>query len=112
VLGASLALWSIGDVYYYFYAVNLASPPVVSLSDVPYWGFYLLAAVGIALLVRSRTSAPTLAQWLDAGLCALATAAVASAVIIEAVLGQIEGGLSGAHSRRSPTRSPTRCSCR
>jgi signal transduction histidine kinase len=94
-LGLALAAWSAGDVYYSAVLNDAEIVPAVAPSDGLYWAFSALSAVAVGLLVRTRAGGATVARWLDAGVCALATASLGAAGIVETVLGPLHGDLSG-----------------
>src|SRR5207247_11148690 len=52
LLGISLALWTTGDLYYYFPFSGLADLPVPSVSDPFYLASYPVRYVPLALLLR------------------------------------------------------------
>jgi two-component system, cell cycle response regulator len=77
--------WTAGDVYYTFALQSLASPPIPSLADVGYLGFYVPVFIGLGLLVRSSVLDFGGVVWLDGliggfTVCSLATGLVLGAV--------------------------------
>ena len=68
-----------------------ANPPVPSLADAFYLGFYPLAYVAVVLFIRGATQKLTTSSWLDGAVASLGTAAVCAAFAFERVL-RLAGG--------------------
>jgi len=94
-LGLALAAWTAGDVYYTLALADAETLPAIAPSDGLFWLYSALAAVGIALLVRARARGASAARWLDAGVCALAAAALGAAGVVQTVLSELEGDIAG-----------------
>ncbi|MGH2700150.1 MAG: HD domain-containing phosphohydrolase [Actinomycetota bacterium] len=81
LLGTSLVLWSLGNVYYSVALWDLSVIPVPSISDGFWIVFYPLAGVSVAWLVRDRVTTSGLYLWLDGAMGALAAGAVVGALV-------------------------------
>jgi len=55
VLGAGVAAYTVGDIYYSLALSGDAAPPYPSLADVAYSAFYPASFAGLVLLFRART---------------------------------------------------------
>jgi diguanylate cyclase (GGDEF)-like protein len=76
VLGLGLLSWSIGDLTLAIESAGGATPPVPSLADVFYLGFYPLTYAGVFLLARRQIRKFNATTWLDAAIAGLGAAAV------------------------------------
>lgn len=79
VLGGALLAWTLGDVALTVESLGGATPPVPSLADAFYLGFYPLAYVAVVLCMRAevkRVSSPT---WLDSSVAGLGAASLCAA---------------------------------
>ena len=85
-LGAGVAIWAAGDVYWTVEFSDRNSIPYPSLADALYVGSYPFLYVGIVLIVRSRVSEFRASQWLDGAIGALAAAALATALLAPALI--------------------------
>jgi two-component system, cell cycle response regulator len=85
LIGAAMALWTVGDIYFSAALEDLDSVPIPSLADAFYLAFYPLAYAGLVLLVRSRVQRFHRGLWLDGLIAALAVGAVSAAVVVHAV---------------------------
>jgi two-component system, cell cycle response regulator len=87
LIGAGVALWTAGDVYYTFALQNLpsAKQPYPSLADAGYLGFYVPVFVGLALLVRSRVVRFNGSVWLDGLTASLTVCALVTGVVLGVV---------------------------
>jgi two-component system cell cycle response regulator len=86
LLGIALALWTTGDLYYYFAFSGLADVPIPSVSDPFYLAFYPVSYVALALLLRRRMHGFRGNLWLDGVIASLAVAALGAAVVFDEVL--------------------------
>jgi diguanylate cyclase (GGDEF)-like protein len=86
LLSCGLLLWTIGDLYYYFFLSSSESPPVPSVADPFYLAFYPVSYVALALLLRRRMRRFEGRLWLDGVIASLAVAAVGAAVVFDEVL--------------------------
>jgi two-component system cell cycle response regulator len=91
LLGGALALWTTGDLYYYFFLSGDESVPIPSIADPFYLAFYPVAYAALALLLRSRMRELKGNLWLDGLIAALAVAALGAAVVFEKVLSSTGG---------------------
>ena len=87
VLGLGLLSWTAGDAYYALYLAPLATPPLPSVSDALWLGFFPACYVAIVLLVRERLREFRSSLWLDGLVGALATSAIGAALVFGAILG-------------------------
>ena len=86
LLGVALALWTTGDLYYYFAFGGVANVPIPSVSDPFYLAFYPVSYVALALLLRRRMQSFRGNLWLDGVIASLAVAALGAAVVFDEVL--------------------------
>jgi two-component system, cell cycle response regulator len=92
LLGTALALWTTGDLYYYFFLSGEATVPIPSVSDPFYLAFYPVSYVALALLLRARMEGFRGNLWLDGMIASLAVAALGAAVVFGEVLQTTGGG--------------------
>jgi len=93
-LGAGIASWAAGDVYYTHWLYNDPNPPYPSLADAGYLAFLPLAYVGFILLIKERVPKLTPGVWLDGVTAGLAVGAVSAAVVLQAVLSTTSGNVA------------------
>jgi two-component system cell cycle response regulator len=93
-LGAAIAAWAAGDIYYTHWLENDANAPFPSLADAGYLGFFPLAYAGFIMLIRERVPKLTPGVWLDGVTAGFAVAAVSTAVVLEAVLSSTSGSVA------------------
>ena len=86
LLGAALALWTTGDLYYFFAFSSTANVPIPSVADAFYLAFYPVSYIALAFLLRSRMKEFRGKLWLDGGIASLAVAALGAAVVFDEVL--------------------------
>jgi diguanylate cyclase (GGDEF)-like protein len=86
LLGVALALWTAGDLYYFFAFSLTADVPIPSVADAFYLAFYPVSYVALALLLRRRMRDFHGNLWLDGVIASLAVAALGAAVVFDAVL--------------------------
>jgi diguanylate cyclase (GGDEF)-like protein len=86
LLGIALALWTAGDLYYFFAFSGNADVPIPSVSDLFYLAFYPVSYVALALLLRRRMRGFRGKLWLDGVIASLAVAALGAAIVFDAVL--------------------------
>jgi diguanylate cyclase (GGDEF)-like protein/putative nucleotidyltransferase with HDIG domain len=91
VLGAGVAAYTVGDIYYSLALSGDAAPPYPSLADVAYSAFYPASFAGLVLLFRARTGGLHRTVWLDGTIAAFGVAALAVAVVFEYVVGWTQG---------------------
>ena len=86
LLGIALALWTTGDLYYFFAFSGTADVPIPSLSDPFYLAFYPVSYAALALLLRRRMQDFRGNLFLDGVIASLAVAALGAAIVFDAVL--------------------------
>ena len=91
LLGTALALWTTGDLYYYFFLSGAAEVPIPSVADPFYLAFYPVSYVALALLLRKRMRGFRGHLWLDGVIASLAVAALGAAVVFDKVLSTTDG---------------------
>jgi two-component system, cell cycle response regulator len=82
LLGAALAIWTAGEIYYEVALRSAGSVPVPSPADAGYLLFYPVAYAGLIVLVRGRVRGFGAAQWLDGIIVGLAVASLAAALVL------------------------------
>jgi methyl-accepting chemotaxis protein len=90
-LGLAITSWALGDFAVTAESLGGASPPVPSVADVFYLGFYPFAYVAAVLYIRGDTRRLTTPNWLDGAVASLGTAAVCAAFLFDRVL-RLTGG--------------------
>jgi diguanylate cyclase (GGDEF)-like protein/putative nucleotidyltransferase with HDIG domain len=93
LLGAGIAAWGLGDIYYSvaFYSTPEAEIPFPSPADVGYLAFYPPVLVGLALLVRAQLVRFARSLWLDALIAGLTVTALATALVLHPVMDATSG---------------------
>jgi two-component system cell cycle response regulator len=86
LLGGSMALWSIGNIYYSVALWDMSVIPVPSISDGFWIVFYPLSLIAVAALVRGRVQTSGLHLWLDGTMGALAAGAIVAAIVFDPLL--------------------------
>jgi two-component system, cell cycle response regulator len=87
LIGTSIALWTIGDLYWVFVLEELGdAAPYPSVADWFWLAFYPPIYVGLVLLVRARVADFRASFALDGIIGALALASVACALVFSVVL--------------------------
>ena len=90
-LGFAITSWALGDFALTAESLGGASPPIPSVADVFYLGFYPLAYVAVVLFIRGDTQRLTTPNWLDGAVASMGTAAVCAAFLFDRVL-RLTGG--------------------
>ncbi len=90
-IAAAILCWGASEVYWTVFILHDPSPPYPSPADLGYLAFYPLAALGLILLVRARTSELDWRLWMDGAIAALGTAALGAAFVFDFVAGRTEG---------------------
>jgi diguanylate cyclase (GGDEF)-like protein len=85
LIGASLALWATGNLYWQFALSDLAEAPYPSVADGFWLGFLPVCYLGVLLLARKRLPQLDSRLWLDGVIAALTTGAISAAVVFGAV---------------------------
>ena len=94
LLGIGLLSWTGGDLWWTVVFADQSSPPVPSVADVLYLGFYPCSWAALVVLARSRAPGTPRSLWLDGALVATAVSAVAAAFVFEPVLGAASGSFA------------------
>ena len=89
--GIGLASYAAGEMYWSLAIGDDPTPPIPSLADALYLGFYPPAYIGVVLLARARLREFRRSLWLDGVIGALAVAAVATALLFDTMLQASEG---------------------
>ncbi|HEY0416899.1 MAG TPA: HD domain-containing phosphohydrolase [Gaiellaceae bacterium] len=90
-VGAAIAAWGAGNVYYTFWLEQRAVMPFPSLADAGYLLFYPPVYVALVVLFQKEVRGIVPSLWLDGVIAALTTAGIAASVVYDTV----EGSLSG-----------------
>jgi two-component system, cell cycle response regulator len=85
LIGASLALWATGNLYWQFEVSDLAEAPYPSVADGFWLAFLPVCYLGVLLLARKRLPQLDSRLWLDGLIAALTTGAISAAVVFGAV---------------------------
>lgn len=91
LLGAGIAAWAGGEIYWTAAIEQNPSPPYPSPADIGYLLFYPLAGAGLLLLVRARASQLDWQLWIDGLIAGLGTAALGAAFVFDFVAARTEG---------------------
>ena len=94
-IGAGLAAWSAGEIYWTTHLSGLETIPYPSLADAFYVALYPGLYAGIVLLVRSRVPRFHASLWLDGAIGGLTVAAFGAA-ILSPVIVDATGGSAAA----------------
>jgi two-component system cell cycle response regulator len=86
LLGAGIACWLGGEIYWSLVLSDLESPPIPSAGDLLYLMFYPCTYSALLLLVRSRVIDFSRGTWLDGAIAALGVGALAAAVTFPAIV--------------------------
>ena len=86
LLGTSMLMWSLGNVYYSVVLWDREIIPVPSWSDAFWIAFYPGAYLSLLKLLRYRSVAPESGLWLDGAIGGLAIASAAVAFVFDDVL--------------------------
>lgn len=95
-LGLSLLSWSLGDVFLTIESLGGKTPPVPSLADVFYLGFYPLAYVATVQLLRTAIGRLSRPNWLDGLVAGFGAAAVCAAFAFHSILHAAGGSVATA----------------
>lgn len=85
-IGAGLAAWSTGEIYWTIHLSKLDTVPYPSIADGFYLALYPALYAGIVLLLRSRVSRFNASLWLDGAIGGLTVAAFGVVVLYPAIL--------------------------
>lgn len=86
LLGAGMASWAAGSIYYSLFLIDLKTRPIPAVSDFLWLGFYPPAYAAIVLVFRARIERFRPSLGLDGLIAALAVGAIAASVVFQAVL--------------------------
>lgn len=86
LLGAGMASWAAGSIYYSLFLIDLKVRPIPAVSDFLWLGFYPPAYAAIVLLFRARIERFRASLGLDGLIAALAIGAITASVVFETVL--------------------------
>jgi two-component system, cell cycle response regulator len=91
LISASILCWGGGEVYWTLFILDNPNPPYPSPADALYLGFYPLAYIGLALLVRARATELNWRLWTDGLIAALGTAALGTVFVFDFVAERTTG---------------------
>jgi EAL domain-containing protein (putative c-di-GMP-specific phosphodiesterase class I) len=94
-LGVAIISWALGDFALTAESLGGANPPVPSVADAFYLGFYPLAYVAVVLYIRGDAQRLATPDWLDGAVASAGTAAVCAAFLFDRVL-RLTGGNAAA----------------
>jgi diguanylate cyclase len=92
ILGLGLLSWSIGDIVLTAESIGGATPPVPSLADLFYLGFYPLTYAGVFLLARGQTKKFSATTWLDGAVAGVGAAAICAEFALQGLTSSLGGG--------------------
>jgi diguanylate cyclase (GGDEF)-like protein len=90
-LGVGVLSWSIGDTLLTAQSAGGGSPPVPSISDLFWLGFYPIAYVALVLLMRRHIRRLGPSTWLDGAVAGLGAAAVCACFAFKTILHSVGG---------------------
>ena len=85
-VGAGIASFAAGDVYYTLFLADDDTVPYPSFADAGYIGLYPLVYVGLGLMLRGRTLAANRSFWLDGTIAGLAVGAIGAALLFGTIV--------------------------
>jgi len=85
LLGFGLLSWAVGDVVLTVESLGGATPPVPSLADLFYVGFYPLAYLGAMMLLRRQVDQLSPPNWLDGAVAGLGASALCAAFAFHSI---------------------------
>ena len=91
MLGLGILSWSIGDTILTAESAGGATPPVPSLSDLFWLGFYPLVYVALVLLLRKHVNRMGITTWLDGAVAGLGAAALCASFAFNTILHSVGG---------------------
>ncbi len=86
VLGAACVLWALGDVATTIESIGGATPPVPSVANLLWLGFFPLCFVAFVQVIRRGNSGSLIATSLDALIAGLAVGALSAAFAFDAIV--------------------------
>lgn len=91
LIGAGVAAWTAGEIYYTFALWDLPVIPIPSAADGGYLAFPVLAFAGLCLLGRARTRGAAARLWADGWAAGLAVGSLSAAFVLDEVLRHTTG---------------------
>ena len=91
LLGLGILSWSMGDTLLTAQSAGGGSPPIPSISDLFWLGFYPIVYVAMVLLMRRHIKKLGPATWLDGAVAGLGAAAVCACFAFNAILHTVGG---------------------
>src|SRR5687768_2796436 len=91
LIGAGVAAWSLGEVYYTAVLWDAEVIAIPSPADVGYLLLPPLVLAGIVLLLRARARSVPRTLWVDGVVAGLAVAALSAGLVFDTVLENVEG---------------------
>jgi diguanylate cyclase (GGDEF)-like protein len=91
ILGLGVLSWSIGDTLLTAESAGGATPPVPSIADLFWLGFYPIVYVGLVLLMRRHIRKLVPATWLDGAVAGLGAAGVCACFAFNTILHSVGG---------------------
>ena len=95
-LGLGVLSWSIGDTLLTAQSAGGATPPIPSLADLFWLGFYPVVYVALVLLMRRHIRRLAPATWLDGAVAGLGAAGVCAAFAFNTILHSVGGNAAAA----------------
>ena len=91
VMGVACLSWALGDIALTTESLGGANPPIPSVADGFYVGFFIVCFLGFALLIRRGNKSSLVSTSLDGLIAGLGVAAVSAAFVVADVI-KITGG--------------------
>ena len=91
MLGFGILSWSIGDTVLTAESARGGAPPVPSLADLFWLGFYPLIYVALVLLTRKHLNRMGITTWLDGAVAGLGAAALCACFAFNTILHSVGG---------------------
>jgi diguanylate cyclase len=91
MLGFGILSWSIGDTILTAESAGGGTPPVPSLADLFWLGFYPLVYVALVLLTRRHLNRMGITTWLDGAVAGLGAAALCACFAFNTILQSVGG---------------------
>jgi len=91
MLGFGILSWSIGDTILTAESAGGGTPPVPSLADLFWLGFYPLVYVALVLLTRRHLNRMGITTWLDGAVAGLGAAALCACFAFNTILHSVGG---------------------
>lgn len=91
MLGVGILSWSIGDTILTAESAGGGTPPVPSLADLFWLGFYPILYVALVLLTRKHLARMGVTTWLDGAVAGLGAAALCASFAFNTILHSVGG---------------------